>query len=196
MGVSEADWRRKCARPRNSLDPPGASGSERSAAGRAEGGGGGGSCDNSLAVRAKSVRHGKREGAQSCRLRRDDTSTVATTGRNLDDAPQTTTPKSPHRPAVGTLSLRLRRPTLSSRSTSRVSSVQTTSTKPPLDIRGDTVRVLEQLGVSYKEIKDGFCVHRSSIDLKSVTEDGGQSAEAADMVFPSPASPQALVRDN
>lgn len=185
--VSEVDWRRKYTRPRSSLDPPGTSGSERSVAGRAEGGGGGGG-DNPFAVRAKSVGHGKRDGAQSRRLRRDEMSTAATAGRNLDDAPAddnaevATSAGSGDAAVSSTPSADFVKPVY----LKGLFSVQTTSTKPPLDIRGDIIRVLEQLGVSYKEIKGGFfCVHRPSIDLKSVVEDGGQSAEATNMVSPS-----------
>ena len=61
--------------------------------------------------------------------------------------------------------------------------MQTTSTKPPLEIRKDIIRVLDQLSVSYKEIKGGFvCVHRPSIDLKSVVEDDSQTPEVTNMV--------------
>jgi len=61
-------------------------------------------------------------------------------------------------------------------------SVSTTSTKTPMEIRNDIIRVLKQLGVSYKEIKGGFaCVHRPSIDLESVVE-GEQQPEATNMV--------------
>jgi hypothetical protein len=63
-------------------------------------------------------------------------------------------------------------------------SVATTSTKPPIEIRLDIIRVLNQLGVSYKEIRGGFaCVHRPSIDLKSVQDNpSAQSPEATNMV--------------
>jgi len=61
-------------------------------------------------------------------------------------------------------------------------SVSTTSTKPPIEIRRDIIRVLQQLGVSYREIKGGFaCVHRPSIDLKSVV-DNVSAPEATNMV--------------
>ena len=183
--VSEVDWRRKYTRPRNSLDPPGTSGSERSVAGRADGGG-----DKPFASRAKSVGHGKRDGVPSRRPRRGEAGDTATAaGENLDDdapgddnAEATTSAGSGDAAASSTPAADFVKPVY----LKGLFSVQTTSTKPPLEIRGDIIRVLEQLGVSYKEIKGGFyCVHRPSIDLKSVVEDGGQSPEATNMVSPS-----------
>ncbi|KAG9307423.1 hypothetical protein G9A89_017253 [Geosiphon pyriformis] len=48
-------------------------------------------------------------------------------------------------------------------------SVATTSTKPPSTIRQDLIRVLERIGVKWREGRGGFeCVHIPSIDLKSV----------------------------
>ncbi|KAF0551985.1 Pkinase-domain-containing protein [Gigaspora margarita] len=48
-------------------------------------------------------------------------------------------------------------------------SVATTSTKPPSIIRLDLIRVLDRIGVKWREGRGGFeCVHIPSIDLKSV----------------------------
>ncbi|CAG8539030.1 7312_t:CDS:1 [Racocetra fulgida] len=48
-------------------------------------------------------------------------------------------------------------------------SVATTSTKPPSIIRSDLIRVLDRIGVKWREGRGGFeCVHIPSIDLKSV----------------------------
>lgn len=61
-------------------------------------------------------------------------------------------------------------------------SVATTSTKPPTQIREEIIRVLNQLGVKYTEIKGGFsCKHSPSIDLKSVV-DAPQQPESSNMV--------------
>jgi hypothetical protein len=169
--VSEADWRKKYSRVKNSMEPPGTSGSERSVAG----------ADKSFAQRAKSVGHGKRETMRSRQSRRDEASSagnhddtqgddsadVATSAGSGGDPSASTTPSADFVKPVFLKGL---------------FSVQTTSTKPPVEIRKDIIRVLEQLGVSYKEIKGGFvCVHRPSIDLKSVVE-GSTEAEATNMV--------------
>ncbi|RIA97579.1 hypothetical protein C1645_751914 [Glomus cerebriforme] len=56
-------------------------------------------------------------------------------------------------------------------------SVATTSTKPPSVIRQDIIRVLDRIGVKWREGRGGFeCVHIPSIDLKSVvvTNYGGK----------------------
>lgn len=51
-------------------------------------------------------------------------------------------------------------------------SVSTTSNKPLTFIRADIIRVLQQLGVEYREIKGGFsCRHLPSIDLNKVVDD-------------------------
>ncbi|KAF2745149.1 protein kinase kin1 [Sporormia fimetaria CBS 119925] len=50
-------------------------------------------------------------------------------------------------------------------------SVSTTSNKPLSYIQADIIRVLNQLGVTYTEIKGGFkCRHAPSIDLNSVVD--------------------------
>jgi hypothetical protein len=50
-------------------------------------------------------------------------------------------------------------------------SVSTTSNKPLTFIQSDIVRVLDQFGVSYSEIKGGFkCRHAPSIDLNTVVD--------------------------
>ncbi|KAF8542088.1 hypothetical protein BDD12DRAFT_729996 [Trichophaea hybrida] len=174
--VSEADWRKKYTRTRNSMEPPGTSGSDRSVSGRTESG------DKSFATRAKSVGHGKREGVQTRRSRRDDS--VSTAG-NPDDIPGddsvdvATSAGSGDAGASSTPSADFVKPVY----LKGLFSVQTTSTKPPLEIRKDIIRVLDQLNVSYKEIKGGFvCVHRPSIDLKSVVEDDPQTPEVTNMV--------------
>lgn len=50
-------------------------------------------------------------------------------------------------------------------------SVSTTSNRPLSFIRNDIIRVLEQLGVDYREMKGGFaCRHQPSIDLNKVVD--------------------------
>lgn len=50
-------------------------------------------------------------------------------------------------------------------------SVSTTSNKPLAYIQSDIIRVLDQLGVTYTEIKGGFkCRHAPSIDLNTVVD--------------------------
>ncbi|KAA8908480.1 kinase-like domain-containing protein [Sphaerosporella brunnea] len=173
--VSEVDWRKKYRPTKNSMDPPGTSGSERSVA----------PANKSFAHRAKSVSHGKRESVRSRMPRNEDASNanleeipaddgadVATSAGSGGDPGASTTPSADYVKPVYLKGL---------------FSVQTTSTKPPMEIRKEIIRVLEQLGVSYKEIKGGFvCVHKPSIDLKSVQEGGNAEAEVTNMVSTSP----------
>ncbi len=57
-------------------------------------------------------------------------------------------------------------------------SVSTTSNKPLPFIRADIVRVLQQLGVDYVEIKGGFdCKHVPSINLNRISESNSPNAE-------------------
>ena len=57
-------------------------------------------------------------------------------------------------------------------------SVSTTSNKPLPVIRMDIVRVLNQLGVEYGEIKGGFsCRHAPSIDLSRMNDNGPASSD-------------------
>ncbi|KAI5855674.1 kinase-like domain-containing protein [Tricharina praecox] len=171
--VSEVDWRRKYSRPRASMEPPGTSGSERSVAGT----------DNpkSFAQRAKSVGHAKRDMMQSRRTRKDDSGSMAANPDDVatdDNADVATSMGSGDPNASATPSSDFVKPVF----LKGLFSVSTTSTKPPIEIRKDIIRVLDQLGVSYREIKGGFvCVHRPSIDLKSVVE-GSSETEATNMV--------------
>ena len=68
-------------------------------------------------------------------------------------------------------------------------SVTTTSTKHPAVIRADLIRVLERIGVKWRESKGRFeCVHMPSIDLNKVTigeEDTDQSL-STEAVVPLP----------
>ena len=65
-------------------------------------------------------------------------------------------------------------------------SVSTTSSKPLPFIRADIVRVLNQLGVDYTEIKGGYsCRHAPSIDLKTVAEVSPASPDRQHFASPS-----------
>ena len=64
-------------------------------------------------------------------------------------------------------------------------SVSTTSNKPLSYIRADIIRVLDQLGVDYTEIKGGFsCRHAPSIDLNRVGDHAPSSSEQQGMGNP------------
>jgi len=59
-------------------------------------------------------------------------------------------------------------------------SVSTTSSKPLTFIQTDIIRVLDQLGVTYHEIKGGFkCRHAPSIDLNKVVDSPSSANHAA-----------------
>lgn len=60
-------------------------------------------------------------------------------------------------------------------------SVATTSTKPPSVIRQDLIRVLDRIGVKWREGRGGFeCVHIPSIDLKSVVNPNHSNGKGGD----------------
>lgn len=184
--VTEADWRRKYSRQRSPGDPPGTSSSDRSTTIRGNiaieeksfGGVG------NTTVRAKSVGHARKEAIINRRVKRDETSPGIVNEESLgEEAARVTTCVGSGDGGVSTTpSVDYVKPVF----LKGLFSVSTTSTKAPLEIRNDIIRVLEQLGVSYKEIKSGFaCVHRPSIDLKSVVDNGAQSPEVTNIVTPS-----------
>lgn len=181
--VSEADWRRKYGRQNVVGDPPGTSGSDRSGLSIREDAihsdKGPSNTAKPMAMRAKSLGHGRRENGVR-RARREETATASVPNdvpeEDVGDGATSTgsgdgeTPSSDFVKPVYLKGL---------------FSVATTSTKLPTEIRTDIIRVLKQLGVSYKEIRGGFsCVHRPSIDLKSVQENVPQPLEATNMVHP------------
>ena len=52
-----------------------------------------------------------------------------------------------------------------------VSSVATTSTKPPATLKTDIRRVLDRMQVQYRETRTGFdCIHLPSIDISSLQD--------------------------
>ncbi|ODQ68181.1 Pkinase-domain-containing protein [Nadsonia fulvescens var. elongata DSM 6958] len=70
-----------------------------------------------------------------------------------------------------------------------VFSVQTTSTKSLSFIRADIIRVLSQLGVTYKEMKGGFlCVHRASIMGPITTTSSQTHNDTPDLISQQPLS--------
>lgn len=184
--VSEADWRRKYGRQHHPGDPPGTSGSDRSGISMREDAvqSDKGSSSNSkpMAMRAKSLGHGRRENSTR-RARREEIATTASVPNNVpeEDVGDGATSTGSGDGVSATPSSDFVRPVY----LKGLFSVATTSTKPPIEIRTDIIRVLKDLGVSYKEIKGGFsCVHRPSIDLKSVQENVPQTPEATNMVNP------------
>ncbi|CAZ83469.1 unnamed protein product [Tuber melanosporum] len=182
--VSEADWRRRYGR-NHPGDPPGTSGSERSISARDDGAVSdrGSSTSKATTTRTKSLSHGRREASRSRRSRKDEaiaTPSVPNEAPGEDGADAATSVGSADGQNSATLSSDYVKPVF----LKGLFSVATTSTKPPVEIRMDIIRVLKQLGVSYREIRGGFtCVHRPSIDLKSVQDNPSpQSPEATNMV--------------
>lgn len=108
-------------------------------------------------TRTKSLGHARRESLQARRARRQDTY-----DNREAKVPEETTqdviasPENPNKSIENMKPVYLK----------GLFSVSTTSNKPLLVIRMDIVRVLNQLGVEYSEIKGGFsCRHAPSIDL-------------------------------
>ncbi|GAN09729.1 Ser/Thr protein kinase [Mucor ambiguus] len=63
-------------------------------------------------------------------------------------------------------------------------SVTTTSTKHPSVIRADLIRVLERIGVKWRESKGRFeCVHMPSIDLNRVVDSNNNSSSLEDQAM-------------
>lgn len=183
--VSEVDWRRKNSRQKRFEDSVGTAGSDITRSKREPGDADAqtSSTGKMSTVRAKSVGHARKQsalrrsrkegagasgfGTAATELLEEDDAADATTSAGSGDGGASTTPSADYVKPVFLKGL---------------FSVSTTSTKPPSEIRRDIIRVLHQLGVSYKEIKGGFsCVHRPSIDLKSVV-DAPQAPEPTNMV--------------
>jgi len=183
--VTEADWRRRYGR-NHSGDPPGTSGSERSISARDDSAVSdrGSSTSKATTTRTKSLSHGRGAGTSGSRRGRKDEAIATTPMSNEvpeeDGADAATSVGSTDGQNSATLSSDYVKPVF----LKGLFSVATTSTKPPVEIRTDIIRVLKQLGVSYTEIRGGFaCVHRPSIDLKSVQDNpSSQSPEATNMV--------------
>jgi hypothetical protein len=109
--------------------------------------------------RAKSLGHARRESIQARRARRElarESNVPEETDAELAESKEEAT-RSPD--AVKPVYLK------------GLFSVSTTSNKPLAYIQADIIRVLDQLGVTYTEIKGGFkCRHAPSIDLNTVVD--------------------------
>lgn len=118
----------------------------------------------SVAMRAKSLGHARRESIQARRLRREEER-----GREANVPEETDAELGDH---SGVSNERLTDFDLDKPVYLKgLFSVSTTSTKPVRELRAELKRVLKQLGVEYTEIKGGFnCRHTPSIDLKNVAD--------------------------
>lgn len=111
------------------------------------------------ASRAKSLGHARRESIQARRARREQ-------GRQ-EGVPEETDAELAETKAEANRSPDAVKPVF----LKGLFSVSTTSNKPLSYIQSDIIRVLDQLGVTYSEIKGGFkCRHAPSIDLNTVVD--------------------------
>jgi hypothetical protein len=111
------------------------------------------------ASRAKSLGHARRESIQARRARREQTRQSGVPEETDAELADTRVEASRSPDAVKPVFLK------------GLFSVSTTSNKPLSYIQADIIRVLDQLGVSYSEIKGGFkCRHAPSIDLSTVVD--------------------------
>lgn len=164
--VNSADLRRRLSRRGRSSEnpgiPPPSSGSDRSNVSGHQARSANDAASDDLsgsprpiqASRAKSLGHARRESIQARRARREhakEANVPEETDAELAEA-QVEASRSPD--AVKPVFLK------------GLFSVSTTSTKPLTVIQDDLIRVLDQLGVEWSEIKGGFrCRHAPSIDM-------------------------------
>ena len=114
-------------------------------------------------TRAKSLGHARRESIQARRERREQ----ADREREADVPEETDADVTANQTVDAARSQENIKPVY----LKGLFSVSTTSNKPLPVIRADIIRVLNQLGVQYTEIKGGFsCRHAPSIDLNKVVE--------------------------
>ena len=124
----------------------------------------------SATTRTKSVGHNRRESMQVRRPRREETREADVPEEVYDDV--NTNPENSNKSLENIKPVYLK----------GLFSVSTTSNKPLPVIRMDIVRVLNQLGVSWADIKGGFsCRHAPSIDLNNVVDNGPPSPELSGM---------------
>lgn len=127
----------------------------------------------SMAMRAKSLGHARRESIQARRQRRE-----AERGREANVPEETDAEMNGAGDGASeerVADFDLDKPVY----LKGLFSVSTTSGKPVREIRSELKRVLRQLGVDYTEIKGGFsCRHSPSIDLEKVSTDGPASPAA------------------
>ncbi|KAF1837544.1 Pkinase-domain-containing protein [Decorospora gaudefroyi] len=169
--VNSADLRRRLSRRGRSSEDPGnpppTSGSDRSEISRHKVQSTNDAASDDLsasprpvhASRAKSLGHARRESIQARRAKRErakEANVPEETDAELAEA-QAEASRSPD--AVKPVFLK------------GLFSVSTTSTKPLPVIQDDLIRVLDQLGVEWSEIKGGFrCRHAPSIDMNKAME--------------------------
>lgn len=109
--------------------------------------------------RAKSLGHARRESIQARRAQREQTKEAGVPEETDAELAEAQVEASRNPDAVKPVFLK------------GLFSVSTTSTRPLSYIQGDLIRVLEQLGVDWSEIKGGFrCRHSPSINAKSMLD--------------------------
>lgn len=134
-----------------------------------------------MASRARSMGHARKESMQARRMRRD--------GARTADVPEETDAEMQDElegtGTVGAGSPNGMKPVY----LKGLFSVSTTSSRPLPVIRADIIRVLQQLGVEYREIKGGFsCKHAPSIMPNAATQSGSAAAAPDDSGVVSPPS--------
>lgn len=156
--VNSADVRRHQS-ARLAKDPPATSGSDQSVHTEQASSGHRYSQSQSMATRAKSLGHARRESIQQRRMRREaaqEANVPEETDNELDHSGMSTERLD---------DAELAKPVF----LKGLFSVSTTSGKSVPAIRADIKRVLKQLNVDYVEIKGGFsCKHAPSIDLHKI----------------------------
>ncbi|KAI9893534.1 MAG: serine/threonine-protein kinase KIN2 [Vezdaea aestivalis] len=175
--VNSAEHRRRQQRgtsePRQLLDPPATSGSDRSSinipkVSTIEPEGKPVTSPKTVATRTMSLGHARRESIQARRARREEARearVVEETDQELNEEEFRRVPGAENVKPVYLKGL---------------FSVSTTSGKPVAAIRTDIIRVLNQLGVEYDEIRGGFsCKHMPSIDLNKVVDEAPLSPDPA-----------------
>jgi len=169
--VNGADLRRRLSRRGRSSEDPGnpppTSGSDRSSINAqqvkptndAASEDLSGSPRRATASRTKSLGHARRESIQARRARREQA--------REENVPEETDAELAESKAEASRSPDAVKPVF----LKGLFSVSTTSSKPLTFIQSDIIRVLDQLGVTYHEIKGGFkCRHVPSIDIKKTVD--------------------------
>ncbi|KAF2471971.1 protein kinase kin1 [Lindgomyces ingoldianus] len=111
------------------------------------------------ASRAKSLGHARRESIQARRVRREQARESNVPEETDQDVAEASAEASRSPDAVKPVYLK------------GLFSVSTTSNKPLSFIQSDIIRVLDQFGITYHEIRGGFkCRHAPSIDLNQVVD--------------------------
>ncbi|ORY15636.1 hypothetical protein BCR34DRAFT_172175 [Clohesyomyces aquaticus] len=111
------------------------------------------------ASRAKSLGHARRESIQARRARREQAKESGVPEETDQDVAEASVEASRSPDAVKPVYLK------------GLFSVSTTSNKPLAFIQADIIRVLDQFGITYHEIRGGFkCRHAPSIDLNKVVD--------------------------